>query len=99
MFRRLAGDISVRYRKDDGVCKALEEAQALGSLNIKNMTDELRPKVMQAIKIVAEEPISGKNEGRKPQVEGNHAIYCEALSELVKLVEQQQNATRPDETC
>ena len=53
VFRRLAGDICVRYRKDDGICKVL--AQALGSLNIKNMTDELRPRVMQAIKIVAEE--------------------------------------------
>jgi hypothetical protein len=92
VFRQLAGDVSVRYRNDDSVCKALESAQALGSLDLKDMDEDLRRKVMQAIKTVAEETISGTIAGWRPHDEGGHAMYREALSELAKLVEEQQSS-------
>ena len=93
VFRQLAGDVSVRYRNDDSVCKALESAEALGSLDLKDMDEELCRKVMQAIKTVAEETMSGTIEGWRPHDKGGHAMYREALSELAKLVMQQQNST------
>jgi hypothetical protein len=93
VFRQLAGDVSVRYRNDDCVCKALESAEALGSLDLKDMDEELCRKVMQAIKTVAEETISGTIEGWRPHDEGGHAMYREELSELAKLIKQQQNST------
>lgn len=92
VFRQLCEDVSNRYRNDDGVCQALELAQALGSLDLKNMDDEdLRCKVMQAIKTVAEETVSGTIEGWRRHDQKAHEMYCEALSELTNLIEQQQN--------
>jgi hypothetical protein len=93
VFRQLAGDVSVHYRNDDSVCKALESAEALGSLDLKDMDEELCRKVMQAIRTVAEETISGTIEGWRPHDEGGHAMYREALSELAKLIKQHQNST------
>ena len=93
VFRQLAGDVSVHYRNDDSVCKALESAEALGSLDLKDMDEELCRKVMQAIKTVAEETISGTIDGWRPHDEGGHAMYREALSELARLIKQHQNST------
>ena len=92
VFRQLAEDVSNRYRNDDGVCKTLELAQAFGSLDMEIMDEGLRCKVMHAVKTVAEETVSGTIEGWRPDDKRAHAMYCEALSELAKLIEQQQNA-------
>jgi hypothetical protein len=92
VFRQLAEDVSNRYRNDDGVCKTLELAQAFGSLDMEIMDEGLRCKVMHAVKTVAEETVSGTIEGWRPDDRRGHAMYCEALSELAKLIEQQQNA-------
>jgi len=78
---------------DDGVCNALELAQAFGSLDLKGMNERLRCKVMQAIKTVAEETISGAIEGWRPHDQKDHALYCEALAELVKLIQEQDVAS------
>ena len=90
VFRQLAEDVSNRYRNDDGVCKTLELAQAFGSLDMEIMDEGLRRKVMHAVKTVAEETVSGTIEGWRPDDKRAHAMYCEAMSELAKLIEQQQ---------
>jgi hypothetical protein len=56
------------------------------------MDADLRRKVMQAIKTVVEATINGAIEGWRPHDKPGHATYCETLSELAKLIEQQQNA-------
>jgi hypothetical protein len=63
VFHQLAEDVSNRYRHDDRVCKSLELAQAFGSLNLKDMDENLRRDVMQAIRTVAEETVRGTIEG------------------------------------
>jgi hypothetical protein len=83
--------VSSHYRNDDDVCKALELARAFGSLDLKKMDEHLRYKVMQAIKAVAQETINGSIEGWRPHDQKDRAMYCEALSELVKLIQQQQD--------
>ena len=91
VFRQLSQDVSSRGRKDTALCHALELAQAFGSLDLKTMDEPLRKDVMQAIKAVAEETISGRIDGWRPHDQEEHAMYCGALSELVKLIEQQQS--------
>jgi len=92
VFCQLAQDVSSRYTNDDGVCNALELAQAFGSLDLKKMDEHLRCKVMEAIKTVAEQTINGAIEGWRPHDQKDHALYCEALAELVKLIQQQDVA-------
>jgi hypothetical protein len=46
VFRQLAQDVSNRYRNDGELCKALEVAQALGGLDLKNMGDDLRGRII-----------------------------------------------------
>ena len=41
-FRQLAQDVSNRYSSDAELCKAVEEAEALGALDLKKMNDGLR---------------------------------------------------------
>ncbi len=91
VFRQLVQDVSSHYRNDDDVCKALELARAFGSLDLKKMDEHLRYKVMQAIKAVAQETINGAIEGWRPHDQKDRAMYCEARSELVKLIQQQQD--------
>jgi hypothetical protein len=78
-----------RYRNDDGIRKMLESAQAMGSLNLAKMDEDSRSKVMQAIKTVGEETINGTIAGWRPHDHKDHALYCEALSELVSRIQQQ----------
>jgi len=78
-----------RYRNDDGIRKMLESAQAFGSLDLKRMDEQLRSNVMQALTTVAEETISGAIDGWRPHDQKDHALYCEALSELVSRIQQQ----------
>ena len=92
VFRQLAGDVSVRYRNDDSVCKALESAEALGSLDFKDMDEELCRKVMQAIKTVAEETISGTIEGWRPHDEGPRNVSRGVVG-AGDAHQQQQNST------
>jgi hypothetical protein len=91
VFRQLAQDVSSRYRNDAGICKPLELAQAVGSLDLKGMDVELRSKVMEAIRTVAAETISGAIDGWRPHDQKEHEMYCEALSELAKLIEHQRS--------
>ena len=84
VFRQLAQDVSSRYQTLADVCKALELAQAVGSLDLKGMDEKLCSNVMEAIKTVAEETISGAIDGWRPHDPRDHAMYCEALGELAK---------------
>lgn len=93
VFRQLAEDVSQRNRNDNDVCKELELAQAYGLLDLRTMDTDLRRKMMQAIKTVVDDTISGTIEGWRPQDKPGHAMYCEALTELAKLIEQQQQTT------
>ena len=49
VFRQLAQDVSDRYSGDAEVCKAVEAAEALGTLDLKKMNDGLRRRVMGGV--------------------------------------------------
>jgi hypothetical protein len=92
VFRQIVEDVSARYQNDEGIRTALELARALGSLDLKQMDGHLRHKVMQAIRTIAEETASGTIKGWRPDDQREHAMYCEALSELAQLIRQQTDA-------
>ena len=99
VFRQLAQDISNRYRNDGELCKALEVAQALGCLDLKNMGDDLRGRIVGALRAVALDIISGAIAGWRPLEPKEHAMYCEAVSELAELIEGQPNISASSEDC
>jgi len=92
VFRQIVEDVSARYQNDEGIRTALELAQALGSLDLKQMDGHMRDKVMHAIRTIAKETVSGTIKGWRPGHQSEHAIYCEALSELAQLIDQQKDA-------
>jgi hypothetical protein len=91
VFRQLARDVSDRYSSDAEVCKAVEVAEAIGALDLKEMNDGLRRRVMEALTTVATDTIKGIIAGWRPHNEKEHALYCEAISELTKCLEGRNN--------
>jgi len=91
VFRQLAQDVSDRYRSDVEVCKAVEVAEALGALDLKKMNDGLRRRVMEALTDVAMATVKGTIAGWRPHDAKEHALYCEAVSELAKCLKGQDN--------
>jgi hypothetical protein len=91
VFRQLARDVSDRYSSDAEVCKAVEVAEALGALDLKKMNDGLRRRVMEAFTAVAMDTIKGTIAGWRPHDVKEHALYCEAVSELAKCLKSQDN--------
>jgi hypothetical protein len=82
IFRQLAQDVSNRYMNDADLCRSIEVAQALGSLNLKEMADGLRGRMVEALRAVALDTISGAIAGWRPNDPTEHAMYCEAISEF-----------------
>jgi hypothetical protein len=99
VFRQLAQDVSNRYSNDGELCKALEVAQALGGLDLKNMEDDLRGRIIGALRAVALDIISGAIAGWRLHEPKEHAMYCEAVSELAELIEGQPNISASSEDC
>jgi hypothetical protein len=91
VFRQLARDVSHRYGSDAEVCKAVEGAEAVGALDLKKMNDGLRRRLMEALTAVAMDTIKGTIAGWRPHDAKEHALYCEAISELAKRLEGQEN--------
>jgi hypothetical protein len=91
VFRQLAQDVSERYGSDAEVCKAVEAAEALGALDLKKMSDGLRKRVMEALSAVAMDTLEGTIAGWRPHDAKEHALYCEAVSELSKSLKGQDN--------
>jgi len=91
VFRQLARDVSDRYSSDAELCKAVEVAEALGALDLKKMNDGLRRRVMEALAAVATDTIKGTIAGWRPHDVKEHALYCEAVSELTKCLKGQDN--------
>jgi hypothetical protein len=91
VFRQLAQDVSDRYRSDPEVCNAVEVAEALGALDLKKMNDGLRRRVMEALTAVAMDTIKGAIAGWRPHDAKEHALYCEAVSELAECLKGQDN--------
>lgn len=75
VFRQLAEDVSNRYRSDPEVCKAVEVAEALGTLDLKEMKTDLRRRVMEALSVVATDTINGSIAGWRPHDRKEHALY------------------------
>jgi hypothetical protein len=91
VFRQLAQDVSDRYSNDAELCKTLEVAEALGTLDLKEMDDGLRRRIMGALRAVAMDTIEGTIAGWRPHDAKEHALYCEAVSELAKCLKGQDN--------
>jgi hypothetical protein len=91
VFRQLAHDVSDRYNGDAEVCEAVEVAQAIGALDLKAMNDGLRKRVMEALTTVAMDTINGIIAGWRPDDAKEHNLYCDAVSELAKLLKDQHN--------
>ena len=91
VFRQLAQDVSERYGSDAEVCKAVEAAEALNALDLNKMSDGLRKRVMEALSAVAMDTIEGTIAGWRPHDAEEHALYCEAVSELSKCLKSQDN--------
>jgi len=84
VFRQLAKGVSDRYSGDVDVCKAMKMAEAIGTLDMQQMNEGLRGKVMEALSVVAKATIEGSISGLRPHDPKEHALYCEAVSELAK---------------
>jgi hypothetical protein len=93
VFRQLGQDVSNQCRNDADLCKAVEVAEALGELDLKKMDDGLRGRILEALRSVALDTIAGRIAGWRPHDSKEHAMYCEAISELAKLVEAQRIAS------
>jgi hypothetical protein len=91
VFRQIAQDVFNRYGNDEELCKALEEAEVLGGFDLKKMGDDLRRRAMGALKAVALDTISGAVPGWRPHDPREHAMYCEAVSELAEMIKGQSN--------
>jgi predicted RNA-binding Zn ribbon-like protein len=91
VFRKLAQDVSDRYTSDAEVRKAVEVAEALRALDLKKMSDGLRIRVIEALTTVARDTIKGIIAGWRPHDAKEHALYCEAVSELAKCLKHQDN--------
>jgi len=87
VFRQLARDVSDRYSSDAEVCKALNVAEALGTLDLKKMENDLSRRVMGALSVVGADTLNGSIAGWRPHDAKEHALYCEAVSELTKRLE------------
>src|SRR4029077_18495932 len=59
-------DVSDRYSNDAELCKTLEVAEALGTLDLKEMDDGLRRRIMGALRAVAMDTIEGTIAGWRP---------------------------------
>jgi len=92
VFQQLAHDISDRYSGDAEVCQAVELAKAFGALDLKKMKEGLRRRVMEALMVVATDTIEGTITGWRPHDAREHALYCEAVSELAKSLRDQDNS-------
>ena len=66
VFRQLAQDATSRHRNDIEFCKVFEVAEALGTLDLKQMNDGQRRRVMEAMESVALDTISGAICGWRP---------------------------------
>jgi hypothetical protein len=77
--------------KANWVFRQLAEDVSQRNRNDNDVCKELE--LAQAIKTVVDDTISGTIEGWRPQDKPGHAMYCEALTELAKLIEQQQQTT------
>lgn len=95
VFRQLAQDVSQRYGPDAEVCKAVEAAEGVGALDLKKMNGGLRRRVMEALTTVAMDTIQGTIAGWRPNDAKDHALYCEAVSELAKCLAGQDNIGTP----
>ena len=91
VFRQLAHDVSDRYNSDTEVCDAIEAAQALGTLDLKAMNEGIRRRLMEALLDVAMDTVEGIIAGWRPDDPKEHALYCEAVSELAKSLAGQNN--------
>lgn len=89
VFRQLASDVSDRYQDDVEVCAALKVAEANSMLDLHKMNDGTRRKLLEALSTVAKRTIEGSIAGWRPHDAREHAIYCEAVSELAKGLEHQ----------
>ena len=84
VFRQLKQDVSGRYRRDAEICKALDVAEALGTLDLKKMENDLCRRLMEALSVVATDTINGSIAGWRPHDAKEHSLYCQAVSELTK---------------
>jgi len=98
-FRQLSEDVVAAFPDNAELKRDLEKAQAFGHLALNAMNPTLASRVMSALKNVAEETIAGNIRGcrtHRPDDERGHAMYVEAIRELLKLLNQQASHVVPE---
>ncbi len=81
-FRQLATDVARSYSSDNDLINALECGEALGTLDLTQMERALRSRILDAMKKVAQDVLSGNIKGWDKDEEGCR-MYRDALSELI----------------
>ena len=92
VFRQLANDVMRRY-SDEDIKQILDETQWVGGLDFTKMEPVLSSKLMTATRVVAQDTVDGRIEGWRPEDHHGHEMYCEALSELIAMIDQQNPPT------
>ena len=69
----------------------MEMALATGMLDLQGMNDGTRRRLTEALSAVAKGTIEGSIAGWRPHDPEEHALYCEAVPELAKGIEDQDS--------
>ena len=91
VFRQLADDVCLAFSEAKAINIEMQKAQAFGALFIDTLDKEIAPRVLRALKTVAELTVDGKIEGWKrsrPDDKEGQKSYLEAMSELVTLLRE-----------
>jgi hypothetical protein len=87
VFRQLASDVVTRY-PDRDICETLEQAAAVGMLDLKAMDDEkLVEKLITALRDVAEDTVNGAL-SPLPADHSGAKMYRETMAELVTKIDK-----------
>jgi hypothetical protein len=93
VFRQLAHDASLRFPDDAEMIEHLGVAQAIGSLNLRDMPTELCERTIEAMVEVIKTTEVGELPGWRSGDQDGREMYLTALSELAALLADQPAQT------
>ena len=92
VFRQLAEDVVSRCPTDAEIVKEMKQAQAIGALLLDQMDLQIRIRLIQAMKVIANDTLAGRIRGWPPVDKNDpdgHRIYVSAIGELLELLKTQ----------